>query len=433
MPANIFVFTQRPELRMLLDTQFREFVGVAPVTKDSIYEFQSILGLFPEINLVIIDPPPGENGGGLYPVMASRGKDIKNVWILDEEQGYKGFEYFGKNNAESLLAKIRSYFNQSEAKVDGYISISIDSFVHFKLLPFDLYIKLGEDKYVKRIPAHEPITDDFLHGLKSKGVTELYFEKKYNRDFSVMLINNMINKVETNYTSDAEKFKAKSEVFLTTKEIVQSVGLPTRVIEVCQSVMDSITADVTRDKNKLSSYLDSMKHNKSQNFQFRFVELTSFLATQLVETLDDKLNIENVRTIVFCSFFCDIALKEEGHLELRTEESLKDLWPEEREQVLCHAHKASEIVSKFKNAPKGAAEIVRQHHGAVDGKSFPRLCEEGVSPIAKCLMAANILAFELLKNPEKSPGEVVAGLVKLNTNSPLHSYFMHFESSVIRN
>lgn len=430
MSSNIFVFTQRPELKMLLDIQFRELLGVAPVTKDSVIEFQSLLGLVSDIQLVIVDPPDEENAGGLFPVLASRGKDIKNVWVLGEEKSYKGFQYFGSNGAEDLMAKIKSYFTSGAAQTNEYISISIDSFVHFKMLPFDLYIRLGDGKYIKRIPAHEEIDVSFLNGLKGKGVTELFFERKYNKDFSVMLINNMINKVETSYSDDSEKFKAKSEVFLTTKEIVQSVGLPSRVIEVCQSVMDSITADVTKGKDKFSSYLNGMNSNSGLNFQYRFVELTSFLATQMVESLDERKNIDNVKTIVFCAFFCDIALKESEYLELRTEESLKDIWPAEREEILSHALKASEIVSKYKNAPKGADAIVRQHHGSLDGKGFPEVCQEGVSPMAKCLIASHELAYELLKNPEKKPATIVAGLVKKFEGTPLHSYFMNFETIV---
>ncbi len=430
MPSNVFVFTQRAELKLLLDIQFREILGMAPVTKDSVIEFQSLLGLVTEVGLVIVDPPPEENGGGLLAVLASRGKDIRNVWVLSDERTYKGFQYFGTNGAEDLIANIKSFFSSGEIQNTGYISISIDSFIHFKLLPFDLYIRLSEGKYVKRIPAHEEIDGDLLEGLKAKGVSELFFERKYNKDFSVMLINNMINKVESNYEDDSEKFRAKSEVFLTTKEIVQSVGLPTRVIEVCQSVMDSITADVTKGKDKFSSYLSGMSTSSRQNFQFRFVELTSFLASQMVECLDEKRIMENVKTIVFCAFFCDIALKEAEFLELRSEESLKDLWPADRDEILVHALRASEIVSRYKNAPKGADEIIRQHHGSLDGKGFPDVCREGVSPMAKCLIASHELAFEILRNPGKEPSLIVAELVKRFSGTPLHSYFMFFETIV---
>jgi HD-GYP domain-containing protein (c-di-GMP phosphodiesterase class II) len=240
----------------------------------------------------------------------------------------------------------------------------------------------------------------------------------------------MINKVESIYTDESAKFKAKSEVFRTTKEIVQSVGLPTRVIEVCQSVMDSITADVTKAKDKFSHYLTSMSSDSTLNFQYRFVELTSYLATQMVESLDEKKNIENVKTIVFCAFFCDIALKESEYLELRTEESLKDIWPEEKEAILTHALKASEIVSKYKNAPKGADTIILQHHGSLDGKGFPRVCADAVSPIAKCLIASQELAYEILKDPGKDPKVIVPELVKKFEGTPLHSYLKNFETIV---
>lgn len=429
MPRNIFVFTQRPELKVLLDLQCREFLGITPVTKDSVEDFSSLLGIFSDINVVIIDPSPLDNNEPLYTQLIRRCRDIKGIFVLEDEAKFSEFEYFGENGIEKLMTKLKSLFSAEPLEAAQYISIPIDSFVHFKILPFDLFIKLSTDKFVKRIPAHEEIEEGILKNLKSKGVIELYFERKNNKDFSMMLINNMINKVESNYSTDTEKIKANSEVFLTTKEIVRSVGLPTRVIEVCQSMMDSITADVTKGKDKFSNYLSLMKTNSELNFQFRFIELTSFIATQMVESLD-HIGPDKVRTIVFCSFFCDIAIKDGEFIEYRTEESVKDLWPEDKEAVLTHAKKASEIVSKYKNAPSGADAIVCQHHGSLDGKGFPEKCPENLLPMAKCLMASQELAYGLLKNPDKRPEVIIAEIVKKLEGSALHPFVESFEISV---
>jgi hypothetical protein len=415
---NAFVLTRRPELKMLLDLQLREILGVTPVTKDSVDDFQSLLNLVTDIHLVIVDPVLQEDIESLYKVLNGR-NDIENTFVVKDD----------KSGIENLIAKLKSIFSSESSQSHQYISISIDSFIHFKLLPFDLYIKLGDEKYVKRIPAHEEIDAAALMALKGKGVTDLYFDRKFNKDFSVLLINNMLNKVQTTYTSDADKIKAASEVYLTTKEIVQSVGLPTRIIEVCQSVMDNITQEVvSRGKDKFSSYLTVMKSDSGLNFQYRFIEMTSFIATQLVEALDKK-DTQAVKTIIFCSFFCDIALKDAEHLEYRSEEALKDMWPEDKESILIHAFKASEIVAKHKHAPAGADQIVLQHHGAVNGKGLPTVCEEAVVPMAKCLMASQELAFALLKNSDKKPSDVVSEVLKKFEGSPLDPYLKFFEAT----
>lgn len=427
MPRNIFVFTQRPELKMFLDLQCREFLGITPVTKDSVEDFESLLGIFSNINIVIVDPSPLDNNGPLYTQLIRRCRDIKKIFVLDDEAKFKEFEYFGSNGVEKVMEQLRSIFSSQAAEAQEYISIPIDSFVHFKILPFDLYIKLGEGKYVKRIPAHEDIEVEFLKNLKTKGVVELYFERKNNKDFSLMLINNMINKVESSYSTHSEKIRASSEVFLTTKEIVRSVGLPTRVIEVCQSMMDSITAEVTQGKDKFSNYLTLMKTDTDASFQFRFIELTSFIATQMVESLRQN-DPGNVRTIVFCSFFCDIALGDGEFIHYRTEDSIKDLWPEDKESVLNHAKKASEIVSRYKNAPAGADTIIRQHHGALDGNGFPGKIPDELHPMAKCLMTSQIIAYALLKNPQRTPEFVISEIKRKLEGSVLLPYVTYFET-----
>jgi hypothetical protein len=419
----IFAFTQRPEFRTLLEVQFKDLMGIVPVFKDSVEDFRSFLDLFSEIRIVIIDPPQGlENE--LYSIISAKRGDIKNTFVLADKGQYEGFTYFGQNGIEELFAKVKSIVAPGATNTEKFISIPIDSFIHFKVLPFDLFIKLSEGKYVKRIRANEEIEGPLIKELHKKGVKELWFERIYNKEFSVLLLNNMINKVETAYSTRAEKIRATGEVFATTREIVQSVGLPSRIIQVCETVMDSITADVA--KGKFSNYLNSMK-SQELTFQYRLVELTSFIATLMVESLGDSSS--KVKTIVFCSFFCDIALTEPSHFELRTEESVKDLWHEDKDHVLNHAFKAAELVAKYKNAPPDADLIVRQHHGDVNGKGFPKVCSDKVVPLAKCLMASQELAFALLKNPDKNPSYVVSEVVSAHEGDPLHPFLIYFEKN----
>jgi response regulator RpfG family c-di-GMP phosphodiesterase len=321
---------------------------------------------------------------------------------------------------------MKTIFGQEKASSEGYISIPIDSFIHFKTLPFDLYIKLGESNYVKRINANEDIDEQAILKLKEKGVAEFHFERKFNRDFSIMLINNMINKVESKYTSMDAQLKATNEVFLTTKEIVQSIGLPPKVIQVCESVMERITTDVALNKDKLSSYLTEMKSKSALNFQFRLVELTSFIATQMIETEDAPGKEDNIKKVVFASFFCDISLKDNEHLHLRDNASLKDVWPEDKKMILEHAFKSSEIVAKYKNAPEQTAEIVKQHHGSPSGIGFPEAVTSDLLPMAVCLMAAQELAYQFLMNPVANSADIVINTKKKMAGTPLSRYLDFF-------
>lgn len=428
--SQIVAFTKRLDFKTLLDIECKSLTGFAPVVKDTVDEFQSMLGLLGDIDVLIVDEPPVKvDYNFLVKAINEKGGSVKNVIMLsNENRDIKNSKTFPQDKVESLITHLKTLVAPDAKEVTGYISVPTDALIHFKILPFDLYIKISEGKFLKRIPANEDIDESTVVAFKAKGITDLYFEKKHNRDFSLLLLNNMINKVERNYSSEDEKQKAVNEVFVTTKELVQSVGLPPRVIEVCESVMESISVDVMKGKDKFSNYLSQMKDQSNLNFQFRFIELTSFIATQIVDHLNVPDKDEQIKKIVFASFFCDISLSDVTHLDYRTEESVKDLWPDDKKIVLEHALKSSLIAAKYKNAPADADVIIKQHHGSVDGTGF-KDASGAILPLAKCLMASQELAFAILKETDRPSETVINNVVTRFAGTPIHSFLVLFEKS----
>lgn len=425
MSGNVIVFTQRMDFRTLLEIECKGLTGFAPVIKDSFEELKSFLNLGSDIEILVVDDPQDN----LMHSLALE-TQIKNILILsDKKFQLTKSKSFPKNAVEALINHIKTILNPNLNNQAGYISIPVDSLIHFKMLPFDLFIKISDEKYLKRIPANEQIDESTIDGFKFKGITDMHFERKNNRDFSLMLLNNMINKVESDYSSEDAKLKATNEVFLTTKEIVQSVGLPPKVVQVCESVMERITTDVMSHKNNLSSYITETKGTTNLNFQFRFIELSSFIATQIVDVSNNGNKDEQIKTIVFASFFCDISLKGASQLEYRTDESTKDLWHEDKKFIQEHAFRSSEILTKYKNAPGLAGEIVKQHHGSLDGKSIPKRFPDTLLALSKCLIAAQELSYAILKNPNTPVNEVVRAITLKFEGTVIHGPLKLFEDS----
>lgn len=430
--SQIVAFTERLDFKTLLDIECKSLTGFAPVVKDSVDDFKSMLGLLGDIDVLIVDKPKVKfDYSSLADAINEKGGTVKNILLLGEEsEGISNSKVFPLDKVENLITHLKTLISPDSHEVTGYISVPADALKHFKILPFDLYIRISEGKYLKRIPANEDIDDTTVDAFRAKGISELYFEKKYNRDFSLLLLNNMINKVERDYKTEGEKQKAVNEVFVTTKELVQSFGLPPRVVEVCESVIESISTDVLKGKDKFSNYLTQMKSQNSAalNFQYRFVELTSFIATQIVDSLNEGDKAEQIRKIVFASFFCDISLSDVSMLDYRTEESIKDLFPDDKKAVLEHALKSSQIAAKYKNAPPLSDIIIKQHHGSVDGTGFKDASGD-ILPLSRCLMAAQELAFAILKSPSIQPESVINDVVGRFKGSPIHSYLELFEKT----
>ena len=231
------ILSKRMDFKSLLQIECKVLTGFTPVIKECSEELKSLLSLRSDVEILVVDDP--QDCLLYYLVQESQ---IKNILVLsDKNFQLNQVKTFPLCAVESLINHLKSILKPNRDSLEEYISIPIDSLIHFKVLPCDLYIKISQKKYLKRIPAYESIDESIVTAFKNKGVTEMHFERKNNRDFSLMLLNNMINKVESDYTSEDEHHKATNEVFLTTKEIVQSLGLHPKVVQVCESVMERIT------------------------------------------------------------------------------------------------------------------------------------------------------------------------------------------------
>ncbi len=429
--SQVIAFTKRSDFKTLLEVECRSLTGFVPVVKDSVEDFVQMLGLFPTIEILVVDSPATKSDYQfLLRALSEKEPSVKTILMVsDERLPLKKCLTYPGSNIEGLIAKLKLILNPAGATQADFMAVPLDALVHFKTLPFDLYIKIAEGKLVRRFPAGEEIEDGVVAQFKAKGIRDLYFEKRFNRDFSVLLMNNMINKVEKSYASDDQRLRAKSEVFVTAREIVQSIGLPPKVVEVCESVMEKITEDVLKGKDKLANYLTQIQKKTDLSFQFRFVELSSFIATQIVEELNEPSKMEQIKKVVFAAFFCDVSLKEANYLNFRSEESVKDLWPEIQRAVRDHALKSSEIVAKYKDALPEVCTIIREHHGTPEGIGFPKVINHTILPLSKVLLASQELAIAMLNEPEVPAATVVKKVLEKFEASPIAGCLVAFENA----
>jgi hypothetical protein len=138
MSANVIVFTQRMDFRTLLEIECKGLTGFAPVIKDSIEELRSFLTLGSDIEILVVDDPQ-EN---IVQALAME-TQIKNILVLSDKQfQIEKSISFQTNTVESLINHLKTILNPNVSNQTGYISIPVDSLIHFKMLPFDLFIKI---------------------------------------------------------------------------------------------------------------------------------------------------------------------------------------------------------------------------------------------------------------------------------------------------
>ena len=429
--SQVMVFTQRPELKMLLEIECKGMAGFSPIIRQGLDDFKSMIGLFDSIDILIIDEPEDQDTfTSLLDLVKNKVGIIKETFFLSKSKTIiENAKVFGNQQIQELLTELNTIIDPTSASEASYISIPIDSLLHFHFLPFDLFVKIGKDKFIRRVPANEQIDQETLATFLQKGVADFYFEKKYNKDFSMMLINNMINKVEKEYESVDEKLHAVNEVFYTTQQIISRLGFKPKLIEVCNSVIDQIVGDVSGTKDNFSKYLGLLRAQENLTFNYRLMELTSFVGTQMIEAVEKHCREDKIKRIIFAAMFCDYALTDQRLLHIRQEDQLLKLSMAEYKEVSQHALRGSELILNYQNAPIEVSTIIKQHHGSADGKGFPKEISPKLTPLSKCFMAAQELSYQILTETDRVPEDVVKDVIKKFAGTPLEEYLLGFEKS----
>ena len=429
--SQVLVFTQRPELKLLIEIECKSFGGFKPIVHQGGEEFKSMLTLLDSIDILIIDGPADPAiFATLLNVVQAKQDHIKEILFLSNTQiDLKRVKTFAVQEVESFLSELKKMINPDAQSNTGYISIPIDSLIHFNILPFDLYVRIGEDKYVKRIPAHEAIDDQTFASFIERGVTDLYFERKFNRDFSMLLINNMINSVEKDYENIDEKLMATNHVLQTTHQIVLKLGFKPKIIEVCESVMNQILDDVSGGKDTFGKFLLQLRSQKELSLNYRLMELTSFTVTQILNEIEKNTPEDKVRRLIFASMFCDYSLKDPNQIHIRTPEQLAKLSATERKDISEHALRSSELLMNYQNAPIEALGIIKQHHGSLNGIGFPNDISPKILPLAMIFIVGQEISYQILMQSYRPPIEILSELKHKFIDTPLEEYFVQFVKS----
>jgi response regulator RpfG family c-di-GMP phosphodiesterase len=139
---------------------------------------------------------------------------------------------------------------------------------------------------------------------------------------------------------------------------------------------------------KLSKLLDRLLSNKT-SYLYKHTQILTYISLHMIRNIDWGTP-EQEDKISFISFFHDIALENDVQCQIHSTYELKraELTTEARTLVERHAQIAAEFVSKFPHAPMGTDQIIRQHHGMLNGVGFSEHFGANVSPMAIVFIVA---------------------------------------------
>lgn len=307
-------------------------------------------------------------GHGVYPKLATG--------VLGGSLDLKGVV---KGAAQALGITAQQ---MAQKKVDDFFPIHSRYIQQINLPPTDLFEKSAEGQFHVIAPADQKLD----HSLLPKD-TFFYVPKLERLQIVNLVTSELISQLDDKDLNPDEVIQAgASNMELLSKKLM-SIGITEETIQLAKKSMGSLAQNVKKNK-ELGKLLKRMLSNQA-GYLFRHTQVVTYVSMHLVKNIDWGTP-EQEEKINFICFFHDIALENDIQAKIKNKEELRKSTLDTREKNLVdkHAQLAAELVHKYPHAPMGADQIIRQHHGMLNGIGFSANFGANLSPMAIVFVVA---------------------------------------------
>lgn len=281
--------------------------------------------------------------------------------------------------------------------VPEYFPIPI---THFKILKRSIcsvYIQNADKTYSLRLEKNKDFTPETIDKMIQDGVTYLYVGKMDRLEF----VNNVTSELMVNLApedlSEDEQISATDKgIELLSKKLL-TIGVTEETVAEAKKHIEVLKKN-SKQNPKLAKLLQRLLSNRA-SYLFKHTQVLTYVSLHIVRNIDWG-NPEQEEKISFISFFHDIVLTNDEQAQIKTNNELKrsQLPTDQKSLVEKHAQLAAELAIKFPHAPMGADQIIRQHHGTLNGIGFSDHFGNNVSPMSIVFIVAEEFTRIIMKN-----------------------------------
>jgi putative nucleotidyltransferase with HDIG domain len=248
----------------------------------------------------------------------------------------------------------------------NFTKIKIEDFYSSQAVLFDIYIKLGDDKYTKILHARDTFSPERIDKYKDeKGVEYLYFNVKDRRKYIQFYNFLAVKMVENSKVPGMKKAKLLKNITDKLLEDTFAVGMKPQIIDQSKAVCENVYNMVESD-DKLNELLKKFQNFDPTAFTHSF--LTTVFTSAIIKQFDWQSKI-TMEITAMASLFHDI-----GKMKLPPEiahKNPKDMTDEERVTYEDHPQLGADLLANHRTISQAVRQIIIQHHEAFDGTGFP--------------------------------------------------------------
>jgi HD-GYP domain-containing protein (c-di-GMP phosphodiesterase class II) len=410
--AQVILIESNETMNDLLSINFTSYLGVDLIHRKNASETINLLNILPSIDLIICCAKVGseDTANDIHNYILQNKLEI-NLIVLGGSLSKKTtntIEVVDGHDWERVIqnsAKILGINEEVLSKkiVPDYVAVPVKYFLNLDTVNCDVFIRIKksatEFQFVKRIHNGDSFTKDAIVRYQDQGLEFFHIPKEHHKNFAIFLSNRLVERIDQPNMNEGQKIQLMGESYdIATKEIL-SLGFNSETIQLTDSIISNMIRNFEKSP-EMSNLLHKVINSKT-GILYQRCHMTSVVATEMIKNL--KINEHNtIEKVAFASFFHDIILTDKPELsKINSFEELEksQLSESDWDLVFNHAHEASLLIKTYPDAPLGADEIIRHHHGAFNGKGFSNAIDR-LPDLSKIFIIAHHFVLELLKFKE---------------------------------
>lgn len=248
-----------------------------------------------------------------------------------------------------------------------YCEMAIDVFLRMQgTLPFDIYIKIGEDKYTKIFNKGDTLDANRLQSYVQKGAQKLFIQIKDRRQYinsTDRLIRKMIQQENLSVSEAAFAVEELSEQILF--EIYEDGIFDEDSLFKTQTLAKAYIKLLKNDVKVLTQFL---KMSRNETYMVRHSISTAIIGL-LIARADKNDNEKILEIICLGGLLHDIGM---SFLPADINDTDRKLSEKEWGEIRKHPHMGLKMIEGIAYFPSEVREVLLQHHEYHNGTGYPQ-------------------------------------------------------------
>ncbi|MBY0415434.1 MAG: hypothetical protein K2Q18_14780 [Bdellovibrionales bacterium] len=442
--AQVILIENNKAMKDLISVNLTTYLGLDVIHRKTAKEAISLLDILPSIDLIItghkIEKEDTANVLNDYLIknkldinLIVVGGDVKlpttNTTCIPSDKDWERVVTYTANIfgiTEEILAK---------KIVPNYVPVPVNYFLNLETVNCDVFIRIKKSpldyQFVKRIHKGDSFSKETISNYIKQNLIYFYIPKESYKNFAIQLSNRLLSKLESAGNNLNEKIDLMGEAyFIASREILQ-LGFNSEIVQLSDAIIENMVKSFEKSP-EMSGLLHKII-NSSTGVLYQKCYMTAVVACEMMKNLNIGLHGANEK-MTFAAFFHDILLTD--HEQLSKINSLVELEKsklseKEWDLVFNHALEASLLLKNYPESPKGSEDIIRNHHGTLNGKGFSEDIEN-LPDLSKIFIIAHHFVLELMKFKENGgePKPITEELFKRYPSASVANIIKALESTL---